>query len=152
MQDTSGFDDRGAALVEFAFLAIPLFVVLFGIIEFGWAFYQQLDVSHGSREGARVAVVNYKTTAAPGPAAQTSELLSETCQRMDSGANVSVQFTQTGGTQVGDSIRVTASKPLDQLTGFLGFILDDITLSSTVESRLEQDATWASQASPTPCP
>lgn len=52
------FDDQGAALVEFGLLAIPLFVILFGIIEFGWAFYQQLDVSHGAREGARIAVVN----------------------------------------------------------------------------------------------
>ncbi len=146
------FDDQGAALVEFGLLAIPLFVILFGIIEFGWAFYQQLDVSHGAREGARIAVVNYKTTAAPGPAVQTSEILTEACQRMDSGQNVSVQFAQTGGTQVGESIRVTVSKPLDQLTGFYGFVLDGTTLSSTVESRLEQDATWASQASPTPCP
>lgn len=38
---------RGAALVEFAILLPLLLVVVMGIIEFGYALAQQLDVRHG---------------------------------------------------------------------------------------------------------
>jgi Flp pilus assembly protein TadG len=44
---------RGAALVELAVI-LPLFVLLiFGMIEAGWAFAQANDVRHGAREGRR---------------------------------------------------------------------------------------------------
>ena len=45
--------DRGQALVEFALIAIILFVLLFGIIEFGFILYDKAMVTRGSREGAR---------------------------------------------------------------------------------------------------
>ena len=47
--------DEGAALVEFAVVAILLFTILFGIIEFGLAFRDWLSVTSATREGARVA-------------------------------------------------------------------------------------------------
>jgi Flp pilus assembly protein TadG len=50
--------ERGAALVEMA-VVLPLFVLMiFGMIEAGWAFAQPNDVRHGAREGARMAAVN----------------------------------------------------------------------------------------------
>jgi Flp pilus assembly protein TadG len=57
-----GRRERGASIVEFAIVAPLLFLLLFGIIDFGWAFSQNLDVKHAAREGARLAAVN----AAPG--------------------------------------------------------------------------------------
>src|SRR5687767_8678973 len=75
---------RGAILVEFGLIALLLFTLLFGVIEFGWAFYQHLDVRHGAREGARLAAVNYQGSR---PA-----LLAETCNRMELD-NASVRFT-----------------------------------------------------------
>ncbi|MGQ0833075.1 MAG: TadE/TadG family type IV pilus assembly protein, partial [Microthrixaceae bacterium] len=39
-----GKRDRGAALVEFAIIMPIFFLLVFGIIEFGWAFFQLLDV------------------------------------------------------------------------------------------------------------
>src|SRR3546814_1386321 len=50
-------DQRGAALVEFALIATPLFMILFGTIEFGWAFFQLNDIRHGAREGIRLVAV-----------------------------------------------------------------------------------------------
>ena len=51
-------DQRGATLVEFAFV-LPVFILfLFAIIDFGWLFTQFLDVKQGAREGARLAIVN----------------------------------------------------------------------------------------------
>jgi Flp pilus assembly protein TadG len=125
--------------------------LIFAVIEFGWAFFQQLDVRHGAREGARLAAVDFQSTATPTPANQTAEIVAETCSRMDSGDNVSVRLTRTGSA-VGQEFEVQVSKPLDQLTGFLGPFLNNITLTSTVDSRIEQEASWTSTSGASPCP
>lgn len=153
-----GRGDDGAALVEFAFVAPILFLVIFGIIEFGWAFFQNLDVRHGAREGARLVAVNYQEDAdpsatgfqAPTPADQLTQLVAETCDRMDSGAGILVNLRRPGGNGVGEKAVVTIRKPLNQLTGGLAFALNGVTLNSAVDIRLEQTATWTSMAAPDP--
>ena len=45
--------DRGATLVEAAVVLPLLFVVIFALVEFGWAFKDSLSVGHGAREAAR---------------------------------------------------------------------------------------------------
>lgn len=143
--------DRGAALVEFAIVVPLFFLLVFGIMEFGWAFYQHLDVRHGAREGARLAAVNYKTTANPSAADQTTQIVTELCNRMDAGdEEIDIQLTRTGGA-VGDELEVTVSKDLQQLTGFLGFALDGVTISEDITSRIEQPATWESMPSAVAC-
>jgi Flp pilus assembly protein TadG len=141
--------DDGAALVEFAFLAPLLFVVLFGIIEFGWTFLQHLDVRHGAREGARLVAVNYDpnvrggTTAAPSDA-QRDDIVNEMCNRMDKKSNITVQITLPDGSRAtGNRARIIISKPDEQLTGFFALVLNNITLRSQVDIRLEQDATFS---------
>lgn len=141
--------DRGAVLVEFAIVVPIFFLLVFAVIEFGWAFFQQLDVRHGAREGARLAAVDFQSTAVPTD--QVAEIVAETCSRMDSGDNVSVRITRTGSA-VGQEFEVQVSKPLDQLTGFLGPFLNGITLTSTVDSRIEQEASWSSTSGAAPCP
>ncbi len=50
-------DERGAAAVEFALISTVLFMLVFGIIQFGH-FYSKFQVFQGAaREGARVAAV-----------------------------------------------------------------------------------------------
>jgi len=44
-------------LVEFAIVAPFLFLFVFGIIEFGWAFYVHSELTNAAREGARYAAV-----------------------------------------------------------------------------------------------
>lgn len=50
-------DDRGAAAVEFALVAIPLLTLLIGIITFGFVFMAQITVTQAAREGARLAAI-----------------------------------------------------------------------------------------------
>lgn len=50
--------DRGAAAVEFALVVLPLLLIVFGIINFGFVFSQQSTLNNAVREGARRAVVN----------------------------------------------------------------------------------------------
>ncbi|MEQ1787579.1 MAG: TadE/TadG family type IV pilus assembly protein [Acidimicrobiales bacterium] len=138
--------------MEFAIVVPFFFLIVFGIMEFGWAFYQNLDVRHGAREGARLAAVNYKETAAPTPANQTIEIVNELCARMDAGdAAIDIQITRTTGA-VGDELVVRVSKELEQLTGFLGFALNGNTIDEEITSRIEQPVTWATMGAPQPCP
>jgi len=126
--------EQGAALVEFAIVAILLFTLLFGIIEAGWGFNQQLEVRHGAREGARLAATNYPG----GDAAITAEV----CSRMHfSGDNTATTVTITKtGTEIGSTVAVTVSTPYAGLTGFLDGIFGGANIDSTVEIRLEQVA------------
>ena len=53
--------ERGAAAVEFAVI-LPIFVLLiFGTMEAGWFFSQQVEIRYAAREGARLAVVDSVT-------------------------------------------------------------------------------------------
>jgi Flp pilus assembly protein TadG len=46
--------NSGQALVEFAFIMMLVFILIFGIIEFGIIIYDQVAITNGIREGARV--------------------------------------------------------------------------------------------------
>ena len=134
-------------------MVLPLLLVLvFGIIEAGWFFAQQVEVRNAAREGARLAVVDF-----PGPdMGDSSEILAETCARADlSGDGVTITIVKNDGTSTGpedDTAIVTVSHPYQSLTGFIpGF--DDAVIESTVEMRSERDElTWTDIATPTACP
>jgi Flp pilus assembly protein TadG len=55
--------DEGQALVELALVTPLLFVLLFAIIDFGWALRAYVTINNASREGARFAVVCNADTA-----------------------------------------------------------------------------------------
>lgn len=131
--------ERGANLVEMAFVAPFLIVLLFGIIEFSWLFAQDLTIKHGAREGARLAAVAF--------GADTNALCTETVSRMNiaTAPTVTVTLNQTlvapnTSMEPGDGIVVNVSQPRTSLTGLLdwAFPASFTDLSSTVEIRAEQ--------------
>jgi len=145
--------DRGASLVEFALMAPFLLLLIFGMVEFGWLFAQNLDVRHGAREGARLAAVNYPEGPPPNSGTRSDsnrdDLVDEICLRMQTPADAKVTITSAGA--AGDAATVTVSTPGDTLTGFIDFLLPaSLTLDSTVQIHLEQTATW-NDAVDAPC-
>jgi Flp pilus assembly protein TadG len=48
---------RGQSLVEFALVLMPLFIILLGIIQFGFVFNAYVTITNASREGGRIATV-----------------------------------------------------------------------------------------------
>lgn len=141
MRRLSHGKDRGAALVEFAIVVPVLLTFIFAVIEFGWAYSQNLDVRHGAREAGRLAVVNFGTGAGTD---QAEDLIHEACARMDEFGDTTVALDQDG-TAPGSRVTVTVTRPLDTLTGFLDFALGGKTLDSTVTMRAERDLTWADE-------
>lgn len=49
----------GAAAVEFALVVPVLILLVVGIIEFAWAFNQQIEMTSAAREGARYMAIHY---------------------------------------------------------------------------------------------
>jgi Flp pilus assembly protein TadG len=133
--------DEGAALVEFAIVAPFLFLLIFGIIEFGWIFYQDSDVRHGARETARLAAVNYNPDAEADGNNQTSDIIAAGCERMDDGSSATIEISHPDGNELGLRAVVEVTQPVDSLTGFLDPILPN-SLSDSVAIRLEQTASW----------
>jgi len=50
-------NENGGSLVEFALISPLLFVILFGIIEFGFLLYDKAVLTNACREGARAGIV-----------------------------------------------------------------------------------------------
>lgn len=135
--------EGGAALVEMA-LILPLFVLLlFGMIEAGWAFAQANDIRHGAREGARLAATDF---------AAFDGIVDEVCDRMDiaPSGKTTVYLTSgdenddgDGGRNATGSIRIVTVSP--GLTGLISSFVD-VSISSDIDFRLEQpgvgDAAW----------
>lgn len=118
--------EKGAAIVEFA-IVLPLFLTLvFGIMEAGWLFSQQVEMRNAAREGARLAVVDH---------GDAGTIVTAVCDRADlssNGASVDIAADLT-------SVTVTVSNPYTSLTGFLDPILGPIVITSTVEMRTERE-------------
>ena len=99
---TRRYDQTGAAAVEFALIASLLFMVLFGIIEFGRLFNELEVLNSAAREGARVAAVRGTgdevadaVVLAAGPyALDESPTADKVCDDATSGEPVTVAWDQ----------------------------------------------------------
>lgn len=138
--------EKGASLIEFALLMPLLLVLIFGIVDFGWALTQHLDVRHLARETGRLATVD----------ATGAEIVARACAGDVVAPSAIKELSRDGSTIAGEQAAVTVEADLAQLTGFFSWLLSGATLSSTVEIRLEQDAIkWDGgnlAAAPLSCP
>jgi Flp pilus assembly protein TadG len=142
-----GNEERGATLVEFSLIIIPLAILIFGAIEFGWAYNQQQDVRFGAREGARMAAVSNINGTNTSPSAE--DIVDAVCSRMDSSSSsmrVSlIASPLPSGSSTWNEVPavIPVTKPLQQITHFFGWIFDGKTITSSITFRLEQAPTWA---------
>ena len=109
---------RGAAAVEFA-LVLPLLVtVLFGVIEYGWVFYQNFNVASSVRDGLRVGVT-VALAASPDPKAsaikKTQDLLTGVGINP---ASVTINATYNGSPP-SKTLTLSASMPYKAIIGFV---------------------------------
>ena len=133
-------DERGTALVEFALIAPFLFLILFGIIDFGRALNYYNQVTQLAGQGARAAVVNRMPSngqAIPSQFALQSDLVNLTAQPELRNGEV-VCITQVP-TNVGDPVTVKVSYQFHflPLIGAAGGALGGLTLSATETQRAE---------------
>jgi Flp pilus assembly protein TadG len=92
--------ERGASAVEFALIASLLFMVVFGIIQFGLAFNRVQGLHAGVREGARVGALG--TTSVDDVVNRVNNSLSATISALQFGGSCgSTPFAVTPSTNNG---------------------------------------------------
>lgn len=146
--------ERGAAIVEFAFVLPLLAFLLFGMVDFGRALNYWIDETHLANEAARWAVVNRNPGPSPTLAQSiweqiiTPELKSGSTDASGpvSGARVCVSFIDPGtgavidesGANVGHAVKVTVTSDF-KWRALLGFATT--SLKGEAIMRLEAEPT-----------
>ncbi len=119
--------ESGQSMVELAVCLPLLLLLVFGIIDFGWLFYNKMGVENASREGARYAIVN--STSGTLTSAVTT-LAKDLCMGGDDTA-VTVSIS-------GKNATVTVVKQVKVLTPLAGIFIGDqvMEMTSTTQMRI----------------
>jgi Flp pilus assembly protein TadG len=136
--------EDGAAAVEFAIVATLFFMLVFGIIDFGFAFHSWNNAANAAREGARKGAVD------PNPqhvrdrvidSAQTLDLTKLTVDVTCSHDGLSFSSGLCGASlDEGDIVRVTVNYAYSMITPIGSFVPglgSTLDLHSQSESRFE---------------
>jgi Flp pilus assembly protein TadG len=136
--------ERGAAAVEFAIVAPLLFLLVFAIIDFGFAFHGWDAVQNAAREGARVGAVTPSVAQIQARVRSASSFLDQ------SKVTVTVECARGGSSSFGtcgsgaswsegDLIRVTVNYDYSYMTPLPSFVGMGQTLHETAvtEARFE---------------
>jgi Flp pilus assembly protein TadG len=124
---------RGTATVELAVTAPVLFLLVFGVIEFGRALTVQQLLSNAARDGARSAILEGATVEQV-EATVTSYLAGSNVPN----ASVAVTPNPLTSAQGGDPVTVSVSVPFTSVSWLPApWFLGGATLESTVTMRRE---------------
>ncbi len=128
--------EDGQAMVEFA-LILPIFLlILCGIIDFGWLFYNQLSLNNACREGARYAVVN---TAEDGSTQAIVNHIENTTTTVFSNGGIDVQVSYSAPSEpTSGDVTVSMKADISFFTPVLSTILGkERTITSKVIMKVE---------------
>jgi Flp pilus assembly protein TadG len=133
-------DERGTALVEFALIAPLLFLLLFGIIDFGRALNYYNEVTQLAGQGARAAAVNRNPdgTAITSGFSLQNQLATQFTAQPELKKGIVVCVTQVP-TSVGDDVTVKVSYQFQfrPLIAAAAKAVGGLTLSATQTERAE---------------
>ena len=156
-------NERGGSLVEFAIVMPLLFMILFGIIDFGILLYDKAVITNAGREGARFGIVQVLNESNGEPtrhsATEISDVVSTYCTdrlvTFEENVNVSVlpkayRWNETdetydeislGSAKFGDDLRVqvTYSYTYLAIPKIPGVGLDDATVDLTTTTVMKYE-------------
>jgi Flp pilus assembly protein TadG len=146
-------DERGTAVVEFAIIALPLCLIVFGILDFGRALNYYNNMTQLAGQGARAATVNQNPNGGAAtpigggtPSFQQVLACDGASGELRKGVTVNVASVPAN---VGDPVTITASYQFH----FLPLLkIGTITLSATSTQRNEWTSTPTYSAGSATCP
>jgi Flp pilus assembly protein TadG len=146
-------EEAGAALVEFALIVTLFLMLVFGMIEFGVDFNNYIALRNGSREAARMGVVNdlsnapsckingVTVTPPAKPTSQTDATNALICKAKSriglAGSQTKISVTVPNPT-IGGTLQLCADYPVSSITGLVAPFVSGKTMVSNVTMRLEQ--------------
>ena len=144
-------NQKGTEVVEFAIVSVLLFLVLFGIIDFGLLLFDKQVITNASREGARRGIVQNTQRI---QLAEIQTVVTNYCQSyLVNFSNTPLTITadnltgggtncRTGATGFGDNLRVTVTYPytflaIPYVVSAAGGSLGNITLEAHTTMKCE---------------
>ncbi|MCH8025660.1 MAG: pilus assembly protein [Chloroflexi bacterium] len=135
--------ERGQALVEFAFVGIIFFILVFGMIDVGRAVWNYNTLAEATREGTRYAIVHGGNSLDPsGPgspyytAPDSDTMVTANVEKFTSGMGDVLLTVKSewidGDNQSGSRVKVTSSYAFEPMFDFLGIVSFNISSSSTM--------------------
>lgn len=109
---------RGAAAVEFALILPVLLTVVFGLMEYGWIFYQQFNLASAVRDGLRQGVT-VSQSASPDPRAVAEQKATDDLATMGIPSNAVTVTAVYAGASPTKTMTLTASMTYKKLIGFV---------------------------------
>jgi Flp pilus assembly protein TadG len=106
-----GKREGGVSAVEFGLILPVLIILLLGMMDYGWIFYIQLNLTNAAREGARRGVVQDDFTTATSVAQSTAEGYLSSMVNITT-ANVDITNSDAGTGEVRVDIHLNNFKPL----------------------------------------
>ncbi len=142
--------DSGASAVEFALLMPVLFMLIFGIIDYGFLFNDSINLRQGAREGARQAVVGqYAATCTSGTVGDKIACTTKATTELTLGTSV-VRVSAPNGSVQGKQLLVCVQSKEKSVTGFVPFPSAGIIRTKTFMSieTVTTDPTYTTDAAP----
>lgn len=145
--------EKGASLVEFAFVLPLLLLLILGMIEFGFLFAQYNEIRHGAREGARYAAVSRPDYNGDTAVGDEDDVLAVTCDSINLpnvSMEISLSYDDADASGTPDRLEygtLTVDADTSSLSGvpLVSWLIPD-SLSNSASFRLEQDAAWVAMA------
>jgi Flp pilus assembly protein TadG len=128
--------DSGAAAVEFAIVSLLFFYLVFGVLQYGFYFFQLQSGSAAARHGARLASVGIDTDAL-GCTAFIGQVEGQVGSAAPTDVTVTVGFEDPPDVDVGESVTVTVAFPITKF-GFPFIPLPGDTISQQATARIEK--------------
>jgi Flp pilus assembly protein TadG len=118
---------EGQALVEFSLMLLLLLVVVFGIVDFGAALYDQTMLASAATDGARSGAI-------AGGSTSTAQAAAQGAVNNAIGCTPSASATTTGGTPAQIQVTVSCSySGITPLGSLIGLIFPHITAQSSAK-------------------
>jgi Flp pilus assembly protein TadG len=130
----------GASAVEFALVAPLLFLLVFGIIDFGFGFGASINISNAAREGARLAVVDADPVRVEAAVRRAAASLDQAALSVKVECTTSTAQPCPGGLaggKAGDEVTVKVTYKYNVMTPVAAIIGNGLTLNASSAMRIE---------------
>lgn len=132
--------DEGASAVEFALVSVALVMLLVGIVQFGFLFYQWVEITHAAREGARWAALEHPAGSVGTPDTVRWKVAQAAPGMALTDADIDVSPANPSIADVGDPASVTVRHAVPLFTPLMQALFgggETFVLQSTAVMRIE---------------
>lgn len=131
--------EKGQAMVEFALIMPFLLILVCGIIDFGWLFYHQTELSNCAREGARFAIVNTGEMDEADRITSIQDKVNNTAPSSIKPITFAITYSNTQSPLLGD-VTIVLSSNVKVLTPLVGIFVDNQQVNLTARATMKVES------------